>query len=49
MTGQHDGAAARDVARGHGVLIEAGRVFYDQPPYPCPQFRLMPQRVPMRP
>lgn len=35
-----DSAELADVARGHGVLIEAGRVFYDQPPYPCPQFRL---------
>ena len=35
-----DSAELADVARGHGVLIEAGRVFYDQPPYPCPQFRM---------
>jgi GntR family transcriptional regulator/MocR family aminotransferase len=28
------------VARQHGVLIEPGDVFYAQPPYPCPGFRL---------
>lgn len=27
-------------ARGHGVLIEAGAVFFGTPPYPCPFFRL---------
>lgn len=27
-------------ARGHGVLIEAGDVFFIEPPYPCPFFRL---------
>jgi len=35
-----DSSELADVAREHGVLIEAGRVFYDQPPYPCPHFRL---------
>ncbi|MDM0044783.1 PLP-dependent aminotransferase family protein [Variovorax dokdonensis] len=35
-----DSAELADVARTHGVLIEAGRAFYDRPPYPCPQFRL---------
>ena len=35
-----DSGELADVARGHGVLIEAGRVFYHRPPYPCPQFRL---------
>ncbi|MFT4267259.1 MAG: PLP-dependent aminotransferase family protein [Xenophilus sp.] len=35
-----DSGELADVARAHGVLIEAGRVFYDRPPYPCPQFRL---------
>ncbi len=35
-----DSGELADVARAHGVLIEAGRVFYDQPPYPCPSFRL---------
>ena len=27
-------------ARGHGVLIEAGDVFFLNPPDPCPYFRL---------
>ncbi|MDH6166946.1 GntR family transcriptional regulator/MocR family aminotransferase [Variovorax boronicumulans] len=28
------------MARNHGVLIEAGDVFFARPPYPCPFFRL---------
>lgn len=28
------------MARSHGVLIEAGDVFFAKPPYPCPYFRL---------
>jgi GntR family transcriptional regulator/MocR family aminotransferase len=28
------------MARGRGVLIEAGDVFFARPPYPCPFFRL---------
>lgn len=28
------------MARNHGVLIEAGDVFFLRPPYPCPFFRL---------
>ncbi len=28
------------MARGYGVLIEAGDVFFGKPPYPCPFFRL---------
>jgi GntR family transcriptional regulator/MocR family aminotransferase len=28
------------MARSHGVLIEAGSVFFLKPPYPCPFFRL---------
>ena len=28
------------MARSHGVLIEAGDVFFGKPPYPCPFFRL---------
>lgn len=28
------------VARNHGVLIEAGEVFFGKPSYPCPFFRL---------
>lgn len=35
-----DSSELADVALRHGVLIEAGSVFYDQPPYPCPTFRL---------
>lgn len=27
-------------ARRHGVLIEPGDVFFVQPPFPCPYFRL---------
>jgi GntR family transcriptional regulator / MocR family aminotransferase len=28
------------MARHHGVLVEAGDVFFAKPPYPCPFFRL---------
>ena len=28
------------MARSRGVLIEAGDVFFNKPPYPCPYFRL---------
>ena len=28
------------IARSHGVLIEAGDVFFIRPPDPCPFFRL---------
>jgi GntR family transcriptional regulator / MocR family aminotransferase len=28
------------IARPHGVLFEAGRVFFARPPYPCPFLRL---------
>lgn len=35
-----DSTELAEVARAHGVLIEAGRVFFNRPPYPCPQFRL---------
>jgi GntR family transcriptional regulator/MocR family aminotransferase len=28
------------IARRHGVLLEAGDVFFVKPPYPCPFFRL---------
>lgn len=28
------------IARGHGVLIEAGAIFFAHPPYPCPYFRM---------
>ena len=28
------------IGRSHGVLIEAGDVFFAKPPYPCPFFRL---------
>jgi GntR family transcriptional regulator/MocR family aminotransferase len=35
-----DAALLADAARGLGVLIEPGHVFYLQPPVPCPAFRL---------
>ena len=35
-----DSAELAQVARGHGVLIEAGNVFFARPPYPCPFFRM---------
>lgn len=34
------------LARGHGVLIEAGPVFFSKPPYPCPFFRLRLSSIP---
>jgi GntR family transcriptional regulator/MocR family aminotransferase len=35
-----DGAELAQLARGHGVLVEAGDVFFARPPYPCPYFRM---------
>ena len=35
------------IARRHGVLIEAGDVFFLQPPYPCPFFRLRLSSIPV--
>lgn len=35
-----DSAELSLMAREHGVLIEAGEVFFMHPPYPCPFFRL---------
>ncbi|MGO4391750.1 PLP-dependent aminotransferase family protein [Variovorax sp. M-6] len=35
-----DAAELALMARRHGVLIEAGDVFFAKPPYPCPLFRL---------
>lgn len=35
-----DGAELATIAHRHGVLIEAGDVFFQHPPYPCPFFRL---------
>jgi GntR family transcriptional regulator/MocR family aminotransferase len=35
-----DAAELAAMARTHGVLIEAGDVFFAKPPYPCPFFRL---------
>ncbi|WP_326535159.1 MocR-like pyridoxine biosynthesis transcription factor PdxR [Pseudorhodoferax sp.] len=35
-----DGAELALIAQRHGVLIEPGDVFFLQPPYPCPFFRL---------
>ncbi len=35
-----DGQELAVTAQRHGVLIEAGQVFFTAPPYPCPFFRL---------
>ena len=35
-----DGAELTAAAQRHGVLIEAGDVFFAEPRYPCPHFRL---------
>ena len=35
------------MAREHGVLIEAGEVFFMHPPYPCPYFRLRLSSIPV--
>jgi len=35
-----DAGELSEMARAHGVLIEAGDVFFAKPPYPCPFFRL---------
>jgi GntR family transcriptional regulator/MocR family aminotransferase len=35
-----DAAELGEMVRAHGVLIEAGDVFFAKPPYPCPYFRL---------
>ncbi len=35
-----DAGELAQMARSHGVLIEAGDVFFAKPPYPCPFFRL---------
>ena len=41
-----DAAELASIARGHGVLIEAGDVFFAKPPYPCPFFRLRLSSIP---
>ena len=41
-----DAAELAMLARRHGVLIEAGEVFFDKPPYPCPFFRLRLSSIP---
>lgn len=41
-----DAAELALMARGHGVLIEAGDVFFGKPPYPCPFFRLRLSSIP---
>ncbi len=41
-----DAAELAAVARRHGVLIEAGDVFFARPPYPCPFFRLRLSSIP---
>lgn len=35
-----DAAELALMGRNHGVLIEAGDIFFGKPPYPCPFFRL---------
>lgn len=41
-----DAAELASMARAHGVLIEAGDVFFAKPPYPCPFFRLRLSSIP---
>jgi GntR family transcriptional regulator/MocR family aminotransferase len=41
-----DGAELGLIARSHGVLIEAGDVFFQNPPYPCNYFRLRLSSIP---
>jgi GntR family transcriptional regulator/MocR family aminotransferase len=41
-----DAAELAMLARRRGVLIEAGDVFFDKPPYPCPFFRLRLSSIP---
>jgi GntR family transcriptional regulator/MocR family aminotransferase len=41
-----DAAELALMARNHGVLIEAGDVFFAKPPYPCPFFRLRLSSIP---
>ena len=41
-----DAAELSSMARSHGVLIEAGDVFFNKPPYPCPFFRLRLSSIP---
>lgn len=41
-----DGGELALMARSHGVLIEPGDVFFAQPPYPCPCFRLRLSSIP---
>jgi GntR family transcriptional regulator/MocR family aminotransferase len=43
-----DSDALAAMARQHGVLIEAGAVFFAQPPVPCPYFRLRLSSIPMQ-
>ena len=43
-----DAAELALMARSHGVLIEAGDVFFAKPPYPCPFFRLRLSSIPTR-
>ncbi|MEI8267555.1 MAG: PLP-dependent aminotransferase family protein [Betaproteobacteria bacterium] len=41
-----DAAELAHIARGHGVLIEPGDVFFLSPPYPCRHFRLRLSSIP---
>lgn len=42
-----DGAALAQAARAHGVLVEAGDVFFATPPVPCPYIRLRLSSIPI--
>jgi GntR family transcriptional regulator/MocR family aminotransferase len=41
-----DGAELATIARGHGVLVEPGDVFFAAPPYPCAHLRLRLSSIP---
>ena len=41
-----DGGELATIARGHGVLVEPGDVFFAAPPYPCPHLRLRLSSIP---
>jgi GntR family transcriptional regulator/MocR family aminotransferase len=41
-----DGTELATIARGHGVLVEPGNVFFAAPPYPCPHLRLRLSSIP---
>ena len=43
-----DATALAEMAQQHGVLIEAGDVFFSRPPVPCPYFRMRMSSIPMQ-